>query len=175
MPQPRVTEALAVSAPVAPPRVPLWVLALGITLGMQTVASFLDQSLPIIAPLLTAGAGLAPELVGNLSSLNSLGTLLFLLFGGPLLARLGPVRVLQAGVLAAVAGLLIASSSWWPALIVAALLMDVGYGPSPPAGSRILAATAPPQHRTLIFPIKQAGAPAGGALAGLILAPAAAA
>ena len=43
--------------------------------------------------------------------------------------------------------------------------------PIPPAGSRILAATAPPQHRTLIFSIKQAGAPAGGALAGLILAP----
>ena len=59
----------------APPsRVPLWVLALGTTLGMQTVASFLDQSPPIIAPLLTAGVGLAPERVGNLSSLNSLGT-----------------------------------------------------------------------------------------------------
>ena len=37
---------------------PLWVLALSTTLGMQTVASFLDQSLPVIAPLLTAGAGL---------------------------------------------------------------------------------------------------------------------
>ncbi len=72
--------------------VPIWVVALGTTLGMQTVASFLDQSLPIIAPLLTAGAGLAPERVGNLSSLNSLGTVLFLLFGGPLLLRLGPVR-----------------------------------------------------------------------------------
>jgi len=168
-------EVPALSAPAATARVPLWVLALGTTLGMQTVASFLDQSLPIIAPLLTAGAGLAPERVGNLSSLNSLGAVLFLLFGGPLLARLGPVRMLQAGALAAVAGLLIASSGWWPALIVAALLMGVGYGPSPPAGSRILAATAPPQHRTLIFSIKQAGAPAGGALAGLILAPAAAA
>ncbi len=154
---------------------PLWVLALATTLGMQTVASFLDQSLPIIAPLLTAGAGLAPERVGNLSSLNSLGTVLFLMFGGPVLARLGPVRMLQTGAIMAVTGLLIASSSWWPVLVVAATLMGVGYGPSPPAGNRILAATAPPQHRTLIFSIKQAGAPAGGAFAGLILAPAAAA
>ena len=156
-------------------RVPVWVLALATTLGMQTVASFLDQSLPIIAPLLTAGTGLAPERVGNLSSLSSLGTVLFLLFGGPLLARLGPVRMLQVGALMAVAGLLIASLGWWPGLIAAALLMGMGYGPSPPAGSRILAATAPPQHRTLIFSIKQAGAPAGGAFAGLIVAPAAAA
>lgn len=154
---------------------PLWVLALSTTLGMQTVASFLDQSLPIIAPLLMAGVGLAPERVGNLSSLNSVGTVLFLLFGSPLLARLGPVRMLQAGALLAVAGLAIAATGYWPVLVVAALLMGIGYGPSPPAGSRILVATAPPQHRTLIFSIKQAGAPAGGAFAGLILAPVAAA
>ncbi|OZI67008.1 hypothetical protein CAL28_04720 [Bordetella genomosp. 11] len=155
--------------------VPLWVLALSTTLGMQTVASFLDQSLPVIAPLLTAGAGLSPERVGNLSSLNSLGTVLFLLFGAPLLARLGPVRMLQAGALLAVFGLGLAATGYWPLLIVGAILMGVGYGPSPPAGSRILAATAPPRHRTLIFSIKQAGAPAGAACAGLILAPAAAA
>jgi MFS family permease len=156
-------------------RLPLWGLALATTLGMQTVASFLDQSLPIIAPLLTAGAGLAPERVGNLSSLNSLGTVLFLLFGGPVLARLGPVRMLQVGALLAVSGLLVAASGRWPLLVLAAIVMGIGYGPSPPAGSRILAATAPPRHRTLIFSIKQAGAPAGGAFAGLILAPAAAA
>jgi MFS family permease len=163
------------ATPPAGQGMPLWVLALSTTLGMQTVASFLDQSLPVIAPLLTAGAGISPERVGNLSSLNSLGTVLFLLFGAPLLARLGPVRMLQAGALLAVFGLGLAATGYWPLLIVGAILMGVGYGPSPPAGSRILAATAPPQHRTLIFSIKQAGAPAGAACAGLILAPAAAA
>ncbi|MEJ1975837.1 MAG: MFS transporter [Acetobacteraceae bacterium] len=156
-------------------KTPVWVVALATTLGMQTVASFMDQSLPIIAPLMLAGTGLAPERIGNISSLNSVGTVLFLLFGGPVLARLGPVRALQAGALMAVAGLLVAVTGYWPVLVIAALVMGVGYGPSPPAGSRILAATAPPQHRTLIFSIKQAGAPAGGALAGAILAPAAAA
>ena len=154
---------------------PLWVLALGTTLGMQTVASFLDQSLPIIAPLLLAGTGLAPERIGNISSLNALGSILFLLFGGPLLARLGPVRMLQVGAAAAVAGLAVASIGWWPLLVIAATVMGMGYGPSPVAGSRILAATAPPQHRTLVFSVKQAGAPLGGAFAGLILAPTAAA
>jgi MFS family permease len=142
---------------------------------MQTVASFLDQSLAITAPLLTAGANLAPERIGNISSLSSLGTVLFLLVGGPLLARLGPVRMLQLGALTAAVGILVASSGWWPMLILAGLLMGIGYGPSPPAGSQILAATAPPQHRALIFSVKQAGAPLGGALAGLVLAPTAAA
>ncbi len=151
-----------------------WVAALGTTLLMQTVTSFMNQSLPIIAPLLTAGAGLAPERIGNIQSLNSLGSILFLTFGGPLLLRFGPVRSLQAGAVLTTLGLLVAASGWWPFLAVAGLVMGVGYGPSPPAGSRILAATAPVRHRTLIFSIKQAGAPLGGALAGLLLAPAAA-
>ncbi len=150
---------------------PTWVAALSATLLMQTVSSFMNQSLPIIAPLLTAGAGMAPEAIGNIQSLNALGAVLFLTFGGPLLVRLGPVRMLQAGTAVVTVGLLVAASGWWPMLLLSGLLMGVGYGPSPPAGSRILAATAPPRHRTLIFSVKQAGAPAGGALAGLLLAP----
>ena len=152
-------------------KIPLWVLALSTTLGMQSVASFLDQSLPIIAPLLTARAGLAPERIGIISSLSALGVILFLVFGGPVLARLGPVRMLQIGALTAVCGLAIAATGWWPLLVIAAIMMGLGYGPSPPAGNRILAATVPARHRSLIFSIKQAGAPLGGALAGVILAP----
>lgn len=152
-------------------RCPLWVIALSTTLGMQINASMLDQSLAIIAPLLTKGLGIAPERIGNLSSLSALGVVLFLLFGSPILARLGPVRMLQIGALTAVAGLLLATSGHWWLILCAALMMGIGYGPSPPAGSRILAATAPDRHRTLIFSVKQAGAPVGGALAGLVLAP----
>jgi len=148
-----------------------WMTALGATLLMQTVASFMGQCLPVVAPLLTAEAGVGSEAIGVLSALTSVGTVLFLGFGGPLLARSGPVRMLQAGSLLGAASLLICASGWWPALLLAAVLLGVGYGPTPPAGSRILAATAPPQHRTLIFSIKQAGAPAGGALAGLLTAP----
>jgi len=155
-------------------KISLWVLALSTTLGMQSIASFLDQSLPIIAPLLTARAGLAPERIGIISSLSALGVILFLVFGGPVLARLGPVRMLQIGALTAVCGLAIAATGWWPLLVIAAIMMGLGYGPSPPAGNRILAATVPARHRSLIFSIKQAGAPLGGALAGVILAPAAA-
>ena len=148
-----------------------WITALGATLLMQTVASFMGQCLPVVAPLLTAQAGVGREAIGILSALTSFGTVLFLGFGGPLLTRAGPVRMLQAGSLLGAASLLLCATGWWPALLVAAVLLGVGYGPTPPAGSRILAATAPPRHRTLIFSIKQAGAPAGGALAGLLTAP----
>jgi len=148
-----------------------WLLALGATLLVQSAASFMNQCLPVVAPLLTASTGLAPERIGNLSSLTSFGTVLFLLFGSAVLTRLGPVRTLQCGAAISAIALVLAASGWWPMLLVSALMLGIGYGPTPPAGSRILAATAPPRHRTLIFSIKQAGAPAGGALAGLIVAP----
>ncbi|HEY8611816.1 MAG TPA: MFS transporter [Roseomonas sp.] len=150
---------------------PLWAMALGSTLLMQAVASFLTQSLPVLAPLITASAGLAPEAVGNLSALVAAGTVIFLLLGGPLLTRWGPVMTLQAGAATAALGMLVLGTASVPGLVAASLLLGLGYGPSPPAGSRILAATAPPGHRMLIFSIKQAGAPLGGALAGLVTAP----
>jgi len=152
-------------------RIPPWLLALSATLLAQSASSFMGQCLPVVAPLLTRSAGIEPERIGNLSSLTSVGSCLFLAFGSPVLARLGPVRSLQLGSMLAVAAMAIAATGSWPALVVAALFLGVGYGPTPPAGSRILAKTAPPAHRTLIFSIKQAGAPAGGALAGLIVAP----
>jgi MFS family permease len=148
-----------------------WIAALGVTLLMQTVASFMGQCLPVVAPLLTARAGVGAEAIGVLTALTSLGTVLFLGFGSPLLARAGPVRMLQMGALLGAGSLALSATGWWPALLTASVLLGVAYGPTPPAGSRILAATAPPRHRTLIFSIKQAGAPAGGALAGLLVAP----
>lgn len=148
-----------------------WLFALGATMLMQLVASFMGQSLPVIAPLIMASTGLAPERVGNLSSLTALATVLYLMIGGVILARMGPVRMLQLGTAMAVTALLVASLGQAWAIFLAAFMLGLGYGPTPPAGSRMLAATAPPAHRSLIFSIKQAGAPAGGALAGIIAAP----
>ena len=156
-------------------RLPIWLLALSGTMLAQTISSFMGQCLPVVAPLMTASTGVAPERIGNLSSLTSFGSVLFLAFGSPLLARFGPIRSLQLGTLCAIVAMAVAALGWWPALLLSSVLLGIGYGPTPPAGSRILAATAPPQHRTLIFSIKQAGAPAGGALAGLLVAPLAAA
>ena len=152
-------------------KIPVWLIALGSTMLAQTISSFMGQCLPVVAPLLTASTGVAPERIGNLSSLTSLGSVLFLAFGSPYLARFGPVRSLQLGSAVAIVAMAVAALGWWPALVASALLLGLSYGPTPPSGSRILAATAPKQHRSLLFSIKQAGAPAGGALAGLGVAP----
>lgn len=82
---------------------------------------------------------------------------MFLLAGGGMLARFGPVRTLQIGALVlALATVIGADGSVW-ALGVAALLIGIGYAPAAPASSQILAETAPREHRTLIFSIKQPG------------------
>ena len=147
----------------------MWLLALNVTLIMQISSAFLAQSMAVLGPTLTDAAGVAPERIGYLSALISLGTLWFLASGHVLLARWGSVRVLQlGGVLGAVAVLLALSGSW-SAMSVAALGMGLAYGPAPPAGSDILMRHAPRERRALIFSIKQAGAPFGSAAAGLML------
>jgi MFS family permease len=153
---------------------PRWIAALWVTLLAQTVASFLTQSLPAIAPVMTAEVGLRPETIGNLASAVALGTVLFLLAGGGILARFGPVRTLQIGAALLAIGMVIAAQGSIAALLVASLLLGIGYAPAAPAGSQILQDTAPKEHRTLIFSVKQAGAPLGGTFAGLICAPVAA-
>jgi len=151
--------------------IPLWLKALGAALLAQAVSTFMGQSLPVLAPLLTASAGVAPERIGNLSSISSFASIAYMAFGSPILARLGPVASLQMGPAIAVVGLGVAATGSWVGLVAGALLMGIGYGPTPPAGSRMLQAPAPAGPRSLIFSIQQAGAPAGGALSGLLIAP----
>ncbi len=135
---------------------------------MQSVSSYLSQTLPVVAPLLTASAGLPAESIGLLNAVVAAGSVVVLLCGGPLLARFGPVRALQAGALVSGLGLLLAMAGTLPALLLASLMLGAGYGPSAPAGSRILAATAPPGRRALIFSVKQSGALLGGGACGLL-------
>ena len=98
-------------------KIPVWLIALSATMLAQTISSFMGQCLPVVAPLLTASTGVAPERIGNLSSLTSLGSVLFLAFGSPYLARFGPVRSLQLGSAVAIVAMAVAALGWWPALV----------------------------------------------------------
>jgi MFS family permease len=148
---------------------PLWFWALAVTMLMQTTSAFLMRALPVLGPIITEAGGVAPEQIGHLASIGSLGSVWFLLSGGPLLVRLGPARLLQIGALVGAVGLALTLTGNWIGFLLAAFLIGVGYGPSPPAGSDILQRHAPPQHRGLIFSIKQSGVPLGGAIAALLI------
>lgn len=150
---------------------PSWAVALGATLLLQTVTSFLVQTLPVVAPLVTGGTGLPPESVGHAMGLVGCGTVFYLTCGGPMLARLGPVRMLQAGASLAALALLGITAGTPAALFAAALMLGIGNGPGVPASSRILALIAPTGHHALIFSANRTGVPLGGTLAGLMVPP----
>ena len=151
------------------PAEPGWKLAFAGTFAMQALVAFLTLAIPVLGPLLTSAAGEPPEAIGTISSLTALGTLWFLAAGGPLLERFGPLRSLQLGALVAALGLALALSRSWGLMLLGAFAIGAGYGPSAPAGSDILARTAPKGRRSLIFSAKQAAVPAGGTVAGLTL------
>lgn len=88
-----------------------------------------------------------------------------------MLGRFGPIRTLQIGMICMALGLLALSLPLGVLGMLGALAIGFGNGPNTPAGSQILIRSAPRGHRTLIFSIKQAGVPLGGALAGLVSAP----
>src|SRR5512136_2863245 len=164
---------MTLSGPAVEDRAWLWPLL--VTLLMQTVAAFLVRALAVMGPSVTRAAGVSPEKIGHLAGLTAAGTMGFAAMGVLFLKRFGPVRTLQLGALLGAAGMLAVASASWPVMLLAALAIGVGYGPSPPAGSDILGRYAPPGRRALVFSIKQSGVPLGGVLAGLVLPPAVAA
>jgi len=151
------------------PQIGIWLWPLLATLAIQTTTALLSRLVPTIAPVLTQEFGLAPTAVGHLSAVSTIGSIIFLVAGAPLLRRAGPLRALQVGLAFGAAGVAILALPLAAAPVVASLLIGLGYGPSPSAGSEVLQRYAPKQHRSLVFSIKQAGVPLGGVLAGLVL------
>lgn len=150
---------------------PLWASALVATLIVQTISSFATIAIPLLGPPLMARAGLPPEGIGLVSAMTSAGICWCLACGGPMLGHHGPVRTLQIGLACTALGLFVLSQPLGLPALLGALAIGFGAAPNTPAGSQILMRAAPRRHRTLIFSIKQAGVPLGGALAGLIVAP----
>lgn len=79
---------------------------------------------------------------------------LVMMAGSDLLAEVGPIRLLQLGLLLSACGLLLALLGFWPLTLLAAQLIGLGYGPAP-AGNQLLMNTPPEAHRSLIFSIKR--------------------
>lgn len=152
-------------------KVPLWASALAGTLLVQTVCSFASISVPLLGPPLMEQAGLAPESIGLVSAISSAGICWFLACGGAMLNHHGPIRTLQIGMVCMALGLVVLAQPLGVLGLLGALAIGFGNGPNTPAGSQILIRSAPPAHRSLIFSIKQAGVPLGGAVAGLAVAP----
>lgn len=150
---------------------PGWITALIAMVVVQMATAFMTRVTPTIAPAMAREMQWSDAIIGYLASATTVGSIIFLVMGAPLLRRLGSVRALQTGLCLSVLGLVFLLPSFWPVAAIGSLLIGLGYGPSAPAGNDVLYRLAPARHRSMIFSIKQAGVPAGGIIAGLALPP----
>lgn len=121
---------------------------------------------PVLAPAAAPALGVAPASVGFFVTLVYVGSMIGTVTAGGWVARFGPILVSQVGLMLCLAGLAIGATGFLPAILVAAVVLGLGYGPATPASSAILVRAAPPQMLALTFSIKQTGVPLGTAIAG---------
>jgi MFS family permease len=149
--------------------------ALAVTLALQVFTSLAATATAVLAPVIAADLGVSAALVGVFVGIIYVGSATASLFAGGFIARFGAIRVSQAGVVLCALALLglcagaAPPSIWSLLLVLAPIVLGLGYGPITPASSHVLVRTAPPSRMALTFSIKQTGVPAGAALAGAVL------
>ncbi len=143
-------------------------LPLAIVMTPQVALSTVSLGLLVLAPLLVADAGMAPESVGLLGGCIGFGSVWMFAANGAVTPALGPLRALMAACLLSTLGTALVLSGWAPAIFPGAVIIGFAYAMTAPAGSQILSTHAPKKLWGTLFSIRQAGVPLGGALAGLI-------
>ena len=83
-------------------------LPLSVTLAVQTLVAFAVYSAPVMAPVAGPALGVSPAAVGYYIAIAYLGSMLGSAAAGGWVARFGPIRVSQAGLLLCFAGLALA-------------------------------------------------------------------
>lgn len=134
----------------------------------QVALSAVQMGLPVLAPALVAGLGLAPEMVGPIGGCIGLGSIWMFAANHSITPVLGPVRALALAGLLAVVGVALVVSGWIPGILVGAVFIGFAYAVTAPAGSQILSTHVPRPWWGTVFSIRQAGVPLGGAIAGLL-------
>ncbi|MGE0747366.1 MAG: MFS transporter [Rhodospirillales bacterium] len=144
--------------------------ALSATLAVQALVTMSSLAMPIMAPSAAPDIGSPPSVVvGVYSALVYLGAMTATLFCGGFVVRYGAILTSQAALAICAAGLAIATAAAWPLLVVAALVVGLGYGPTTPASSHVLSRHTSPRLMSLVFSIKQTGVPIGGMIAGVLI------
>lgn len=143
--------------------------ALSATLGVQTLAALAQQTPVVLAAVLAGLLGVGEEAVGFFTGLIYLMALSSGLFLSVWINRFGAVRFSQVAMLACAAGLCAVAALSLPMMVIAALLLGLGYGLANPTAAVILGRHAPSTRRGLFFSLKQTGVPLGIALAGLLV------
>ena len=141
-----------------------------VTLLIQAFSALGLMAVPVLIPVELGPPRLTPAGIGLYVLCAYAGAVLGSLSAGALVDRWGAIRTSQCALLLTAAGLTLAAL--YPgALLLAAVLIGMGYGPITPASSHVLIQTTPVKRLNLVFSIKQTGVPAGVALSGFCIPP----
>ena len=144
-------------------------LALPAAMVAQTFTAAMMFAPAVLAPAASVDIGVPATAVGVVTALIYLAAAIAAPAAGARVPRVGAVRMTQLGLLCAGTGLALTALVHPLAVIFAALLIGLGYGPSTPSGSALLAEHTPPRFRYLVMSLRQTGVPLGGALAGFAI------
>lgn len=141
-----------------------------VTLLIQSFSALGLMAVPVLIPVEPGLPRLSASGIGLYLLCAYAGAMVGSLAAGPLVDRWGAIRTSQCALLLSAAGLTLAAL--WPgALLLAAVLIGLGYGPITPASSHVLIQTTPARRLNLVFSVKQTGVPAGVALSGFCIPP----
>lgn len=144
---------------------------LAVTITIQALVSLSSFAAPVMAQATAQTTGLAAEMVGLFVGIVYATASLSSLVSGDMVRRWGAIRMSQVSLLLCAFGLSAAATGMPAMILLAAVLIGLGYGPVTPASSHILVRTTPRHRMGLTFSLKQTGVPLGGMLAGLFLPP----
>ncbi len=145
-------------------------LPLLVTLLIQAFSALSLMAVPVLVPVEAGLPRLSANGIGLYLFFGYVGAVLGSLGSGPIVAKLGAIRTSQYALLLSAVGL--AGAALWPDLVMlAALMIGLGYGPITPASSHVLIQTTPAHQRNLVFSIKQTGVPLGVAMTGFCIPP----
>jgi predicted MFS family arabinose efflux permease len=146
-----------------------WVVLAAATLA-QASASFALLGVPALAGFLQQDFGLSATETGLLLTATYAAPLFALLFVGDLLDRKSERLIIGLGAaILFVAMLLAAASSGFAALLVWLFIAGLGYSATQPGGSKSVSVWFRGDRLGLAMGVRQAGLPAGGAIAAAIL------
>ena len=144
-----------------------WPLAA--TLLAQVLASWANLTMPVFAVRFAADLGVPAAWIGLYVSVTYFAGMTSGVMGSPFIIRYGAIRVLQICLILCAASLVLLTTTSLAVTVLCAIIMGLGYGPTTPASSHVLAAQTPAKFMPLIFSIKQTGVPRGGVLAGAVV------
>jgi MFS family permease len=140
-------------------------IPVAVTLSIQIAISGAGVAGAVLAPIANDDLGLNAAFVGIYVAYMYGAAAIVTATSGAWLQRFGPIGASQICLgFSGLSLLSISTGTLW-GFALAGLFAGLGYGPTTPASSAILARVGRPDQRSLIFSIKQTGVPGGNMIA----------